>query len=176
MDVCSWDWGAITTITGAGIASATAWYISKQWRDQKGSEVISNEAKLIINDLNVIYETAHKLQDLFLANKIEELKDQVKLFVQQRNEIDSKMLLFNTLVEVGFNKKDIKSEVYKSNHLQISFSLQGDINHLIESTDNFRYENQGLVIERRGQYQDFNTEMKNYLATYALYKHKSKSA
>lgn len=45
MEVCSWDWGAIATFIGAGIASITAWLISKQWRDQKGSEVIANEAK-----------------------------------------------------------------------------------------------------------------------------------
>ena len=51
MDVCSLDWGAISTIIGAGIASATALYISRQWRDQKGSEVIANEAKSLFYDV-----------------------------------------------------------------------------------------------------------------------------
>lgn len=158
------------SICATFIATLSALVIFSQWRKQKGTEVISNEAKLIINDLNIIYETAHKLQDLFLAGRIEELKDQIKLFVQQRNDIDSRMSLFNTLVEVSFNKVDSKLEGYKEDHLQCSVFLQGNINKLIESTDNFRYENQGIVVERRGQYQDFNIKMKKYLANYSLYK------
>lgn len=48
MGVCSWDWGAlgsilgaIATFTGAGVAL----YISKSWRDQKGSDVLSEISK-----------------------------------------------------------------------------------------------------------------------------------
>lgn len=52
MEVCNWDWGAIATLIGAGIASTTAWCISNEWRNQKGSEVIANECKLILLDLN----------------------------------------------------------------------------------------------------------------------------
>lgn len=51
MDVCVIDWGAISTIIGAVIASATALYISRQWRNQKGSEVIANEAKSLFYDV-----------------------------------------------------------------------------------------------------------------------------
>jgi len=56
MDVCSWDWGAIAGFFGAGATLGTAviaLYISNQWRTQKGSEVIANEAQsllMLIND------------------------------------------------------------------------------------------------------------------------------
>lgn len=48
MEVCSWDWGAIATFVGAGVAL----YISCQWKNQKGSEVIANEAKEYIYNLS----------------------------------------------------------------------------------------------------------------------------
>lgn len=51
MEVCSWDWGAIAGFTGAGatiIAAIVAWNISEKWRDQKGDEILSNEAKNLI--------------------------------------------------------------------------------------------------------------------------------
>lgn len=55
MDACIIDWsalgsmlGAIATFVGAGVAL----YISYQWKNQKESEVIANEAKEYIYNLN----------------------------------------------------------------------------------------------------------------------------
>ena len=48
MDLCVFDWKAITPICAALIASCTALYISNKWNNQKGSEVIANEAKSMI--------------------------------------------------------------------------------------------------------------------------------
>lgn len=41
MFICTWDWGAIATILTAGVA----WLISREWRVQKRSEILSNIAK-----------------------------------------------------------------------------------------------------------------------------------
>lgn len=48
MEVCSWDWGAISTFIGVFVAL----YISWQWKNQKESEVIANEAKEYIYNLS----------------------------------------------------------------------------------------------------------------------------
>lgn len=93
MGVCSWDWGAIATLTGAGIASITAWLISNQWRNQKGSEVIANECKLILIDLNKF------LLDSELLFKLSTDKDK------------------NLLVEATINQL-IKDIIKIENHLQ----------------------------------------------------------
>lgn len=50
MDVCSWDWGAIATFIGAGVALFISW----QWKQQKASEVIANEAKKYIVNLSIL--------------------------------------------------------------------------------------------------------------------------
>lgn len=49
MDISNWDWGATATLIAAGVA----WLISKEWKTQKSSEVIANEAQsllMLIND------------------------------------------------------------------------------------------------------------------------------
>lgn len=51
MDLCVVDWGAVATIAAALIASFTAIYIYFQWKNQKGAEVIANEAKQNIQDI-----------------------------------------------------------------------------------------------------------------------------
>lgn len=51
MDLCVVDWGAISSIAAALIASFTAIYIYFQWKNQKGAEVIANEAKQNIQDI-----------------------------------------------------------------------------------------------------------------------------
>jgi len=166
MDVCSWDWGAIATFTGTGVAL----YISKEWRNQKGKEVLANEAKSIINELNLIHEKAHQLQDLLLSGNLEKLKSQIKEFVEDRNNIDLNMNLFNTLVEVNFKEKDIQLEKFKQLHMNATYQLVGKINTILEKDNNFIYENQGIIIDERGRYQDFNIQIKHYIANYAVYK------
>lgn len=51
MDLCVVDWGAISSIAAALIASGTALYISNKWSKQKGGEVIATESKQVIKDI-----------------------------------------------------------------------------------------------------------------------------
>lgn len=52
MEVCSWDWGAIATFTGAGVTILVAIVAYWIWLKQKGKEVIANEAKEYIYNLS----------------------------------------------------------------------------------------------------------------------------
>lgn len=48
MDVCSLDWGAIGSFTGAAAtlyAAKMAWKISQEWQEQKRTEVLAIEAQ-----------------------------------------------------------------------------------------------------------------------------------
>ena len=67
MDLCVFDWKGITPICAALIASCTALYISNKWNNQKGSEVIANEAKSMIIKIS-------RLQSL-QGNIIKKIKD-----------------------------------------------------------------------------------------------------
>ncbi|AOA57589.1 hypothetical protein [Acinetobacter larvae] len=53
------DWGAIATLFAAFIASATALYISNQWNNQKGREVVADESKHAIKDLLELIKIAY---------------------------------------------------------------------------------------------------------------------
>jgi len=62
MSVCSLDWGAISTIASAILASIVAWRISEKWNDQKGSEVISLECKNLWYELDKLSEIYNNLE------------------------------------------------------------------------------------------------------------------
>lgn len=51
MDLCVFDWMALSPIITACIASVTAIYIARMWRGQKRSEVVADEAKHLHSDI-----------------------------------------------------------------------------------------------------------------------------
>lgn len=80
---CSWNWGAIGSIAGAGatlIATIVAICIFKQWRNQKGSEVIANEANEIVKNLSVLHEnikyiTTHSINKNYALSMFKDIED-----------------------------------------------------------------------------------------------------
>lgn len=64
MEICTWDWGAITTLMAAGIAAGVAFLISNQWGNQKGKEFVANEAKLLIEAVNDLFSEGKELYEL----------------------------------------------------------------------------------------------------------------
>jgi molybdopterin converting factor small subunit len=62
MSVCVLDWGSISTITGAILASVVAWCISEKWNGQKSSEVISSECKNLWYELDKLSDIYEKLE------------------------------------------------------------------------------------------------------------------
>lgn len=107
MDVCSLDWGAIAGFAGAVATIGTgaiALYISNQWRKQKGSEVVANEAEsliLLLNEYEEEYMTVHSsivnIEKITLEiNKLKDLalkvRRQTQFFYQLTNEEEQSIL------------------------------------------------------------------------------------
>lgn len=127
MDVCIIDWsalggilGAIATFGGTGVAL----YIFKQWRSQKGSEVISKVAQeLIIKDMEL-----HEYVSEIKSKELEELKykllnysNNINLFIKLIDNNDNISFLnevydnyrdnlFKYLCNENFNENEFKKK------------------------------------------------------------------
>lgn len=103
----SWDWGVIAGFAGAVATIGTggiALYISNQWRKQKGSEVVANEAEsliLLINEYEEEYMAVHssivnKEKTNLEINKLKEItlrvRRQSQFFYQLTNEGEQSIL------------------------------------------------------------------------------------
>ncbi|MCH7336482.1 hypothetical protein [Acinetobacter sp. NIPH 2699] len=146
MDVCSLDWGAIAGFAGAVATIGTgaiALYISNQWRKQKGSEVVANEAEsliLLLNEYEEEYMTVHSsiVNKEKITLEINRLKDlalkvrrQTQFFYQLTNEEEQSIL---------DSKKDLTNYYKKLERLQqMSFNdaiADRDGVHLAEHVGN----------------------------------------
>lgn len=173
MDVCSWDWGAISTIIGAGIASATALYISRQWRNQKGSEVIANEANKafkVLSEIEILSFSAlkHFKDDNYkhlvstyteYQDKYEILRDSILLilYVVSDSSLKDKYSNFDNTYE-NFSK-------VISNKLEYDSFNDSNIDELTRNIDD-------IVFTKHS----YSNEIKIILSEYALFKRISKSA
>lgn len=100
MDLCTWDWGAIGSILGAGatfIAAGVALYIFTQWKNQKASEVVANEAKYTINEIFELNKVFLDLVDLSF-NDSTELKRKIDTFIS---------LTYSSLAKLAFIENTI---------------------------------------------------------------------
>lgn len=93
MDVCSWDWGAIAGFTGAVATIASpiivAVYLYNQWHDQKGKEVIANEAKTLFYEVcefhkHIDYLINYEVTDKGLINAFNKIEN---LIIDINNKI-----------------------------------------------------------------------------------------
>ncbi|MCH7294111.1 hypothetical protein [Acinetobacter higginsii] len=114
MDLCVVDWKAITPIIAASIAaciaSFTAFKISNRWSNQKGSEVIANEAKEAIYQINELSKFYQQYLNNFNPQNLDILLNEHQLiFKDLIHKID---FIFNTpinrddrkiLLEVALN-------------------------------------------------------------------------
>lgn len=101
MNVCSWDWGAIAGFSGAAatlLAGGVALFISHKWREQKGSEVISNEAAKILVVLQDYSENIIVLHSLIMNPLANNNAARVQEFKNTANQLRSQSLLFSELV------------------------------------------------------------------------------
>ena len=107
MGISSWDWGAIGSIAGALATLGTgliALWIAYQWRYQKSSEVVANEAKsliLLINEYEEEYMVVHssivnKEKTNLEINKLkgltQKVRRQTQFFYQLTNEEEQSIL------------------------------------------------------------------------------------
>jgi len=171
MDICSWDWGAIAGFVGAGttiIAAIIAWNISEKWRDQKGDEIISNEAKNILILLN---EYREKLENIHEAI-INGIADADQSFSQSRAISELELLAKKIKDQSIFFNKILETED------QLIVGIKGILNKFndeIKAID--RYEHQQFIDSEtsRTVISRFDSEIKSSitnLLTYFKYKKK----
>lgn len=152
MDVCSWDWGAIGSFVGAGatligavIASRVAWCISKQWKDQKGSEVIANETKELIKDItqsisllgNIIYDDTNST--IKNENIISNFLNIKRLDLEIHRKI---YFIENTIIFYNLDK------IYKDFNI-LNSSIIDSLGYRIDNNDFKEYERYRPLLEEK---------------------------
>lgn len=159
--VCSLDWGIIKDILvaliSAGIPSLVAWKIFRGWNNQKGSEVIANEAKNVL----VVIEKIEILQSdivfwMGLTSEINENK--LQEFSRLKDSLENSILLLNHAIDDhDFNiyLNEILEQLKKTGQ-----SLTGFESDFLEIKD--------LQFTRTNSYQ----VLKKQLLDYAVYKKK----
>ncbi len=164
MDVCSFDWSIIATYqdvmgTYLGVAATiaspiiVAVYIYKKWHDQKGKEVIANEAKEILkiieylkNDYMYRYgkiDSSINYKDLFNRDDLSthrinsfrndrKYRDRVGLLLEiiEDKEIDAVQLNIKEYT-FQYNKQEMNTD--NQENLEI---LENKLNLLIDSLNN----------------------------------------
>ncbi|MCQ1053521.1 hypothetical protein NNO95_03900 [Acinetobacter baumannii] len=159
--VCSLDWGIIKDILGllisAGIPSLVAWKIFRGWNNQKGSEVIANEAKNI----------------LVTIEKIEILQGDIRFWLGLKSEINE-----NKLQEFSKLKDSLENSILLLNHAIDDHDFNFYLNEILEQLKNADrsltgFESDFLEIKdlqftRTNSYQ----VLKKQLLDYAVYKKK----
>lgn len=168
MEVCSIDWGAIATFTGGAIAL----YISWQWRNQKGSEVIANEANKafkVLSEIEILSLSTLKhfnndnYKHLVITyteyqDKYEILRDSILLilYVVNDSSLKDKYSNFNNTYE-NFSK-------VISNKLEYDSFNDSNIDELTRNIDD-------IVFTKH----HYSNELKIILSEYALFKKRYKN-
>lgn len=151
-------------------------YTFNSWRDQKGSEVIANEAKLIIDKLNESLEISENLKysllgmNFDIANKHSlELNDCLRI-------IDTRINLLNILVNVQFKEIDENISIFQSNYRQVTLLFIMYSNKIISDNKVHTNDLSKIILNKSYEHELQNYNFKIYLANYALYKEYDKSA
>lgn len=168
MEVCSWDWGAIATFTGGGIAL----YISWQWRSQKGSEVIANEAVKAFKVLSEIEILSVSILKHFKDDNYKHLVSTYTDYQDKYEILNNSILLIlyvvndSSLKDKYFNFDNTYENFSKviSNKLEYDSFHDSNIDELTRNIDD-------IVFTK----QFYSKELKLILSEYALFKKKYKS-
>lgn len=110
MQVCNWNWAAIAGFTGAAttlIAGIIALYISSKWREEKNSELLSNEAAKILVILEDYRENLVNLDHEMMQPSRSDNKDKLEELRQIARQLRSRATLFGELA----NHKNIAIEL-----------------------------------------------------------------
>lgn len=123
--MCSIDWvivkDILVALIGAGIPSIVAWQIFKSWREQKGSEVVANEAKRLLVDLAELISLSKKMNSNTL------LDDQIQKALKS----------FNFQTDIIINQLDFLIEEVSSEQQEILKNLKNDLYSTNESLSKF---------------------------------------
>jgi hypothetical protein len=172
MNVCNWDWGAIGSIAGA-IATFTgagvALYISRQWREQKASEIIAKDSKdlieNIIKNISTLGEIIYKDTSSIIRN--ENVINSFLICKKLDLEIHSKIYSIDNLIII--DNLDNLDNLYKSFNDQ-NLSILDNLEFRIEKDDFKEYERyRPLLIEKHKALTKIGEEIMNKLSLYSIH-------
>ncbi|MGQ1276548.1 hypothetical protein [Acinetobacter baumannii] len=170
MEFCSLDWGAIAGFAGVGatiIAARVAWNISEEWKNQKGSEVIAEEAKEVIKLLlDNIFNSTALINNVGLNSNIDQ--ERFIFLRDQSNEIIRRTLFIDACVYIEGLRDSIdnynrNNKVILNNLHTMIYESFTDEQFIILKVD------QELRDKAHSQY---CFELIKRLQPYALYRHK----
>lgn len=130
MNICDWDWGVIAGFSGAIATLLTgfiALYISSQWKQQKRSEILSNEAAKILDILEDYREKLVSLDHEMMKPSRNDNKDKLEELRQIARQLRNRATLFGELA----NNDDVAEEIRN-----IAAAYYSKANHLKEMKDN----------------------------------------
>lgn len=110
MDICSWNWGAIASIASAIITSLVAICISRKWKAQKASEVLSNEAEKVLSLLIDYKKSLIGLDSCLSTPSKNDSEKKLEEFREITHSLNHQSSLFSELIDNG--KKEV-SEIEK---------------------------------------------------------------
>ncbi|MBU3083143.1 hypothetical protein [Acinetobacter seifertii] len=144
--ICDLDCGIIkdyvVPIISALIPSIVAWLIYRGWNNQKGTEVIANEAKQNIKDLLEIINISYNMNSYTASpelvaekfKRFELLSEQIlrsSLFINECIVIDDFYSLLNKFNELCWDVKDIGLESDPvRNHKDFKNKLSGKVGYI----------------------------------------------
>ena len=127
MDMCEIDWGSLSTIIAALIASATAFCISNKWQGQKGQEVLATESRLLLYDLyelkeHMIFLVSDKL------NRDVNFQDEINKFENRVSKIQKSLLFLSNELESNHHNeiKELWESLNLTNKELASYRSEND--------------------------------------------------
>lgn len=129
MDVCSWDWSIIATYqnvmeTYLGVAATiaspiiVAVYIYNKWHDQKGKEVIANEAKKLLDNVNELKIKRNILSNMYLIEDIDKIESTLSDFRDKNSKI---------IIEIDSFIDLIKKKKFKTTEILLIRNVMYDL-------------------------------------------------
>lgn len=148
-------------------------YTFNIWREQKSTEVIAIEAKLIINELSRSLKLSEDLFYSFMQNNLDLYEsNKSNLYNIIDNSIKFQLDTLSHLIYVNNNgKSDEKLNEVIFQHNQSFYLFNGKLNYVNENKNKLNSDdiNKQIIIAF-GDHRDCNLKLKSYLANYALYK------
>lgn len=148
-------------------------YTFNSWREQKSSEVIANEAKIILNDLSQSLSLSVDLFYSFMSNDMNSYQEnKSRLYNLTEKKVKYQLFTLEELIILN-NKNKRDDELSNTIHLYLH------IYYIFNSKLNYTTENKGVIsnddifkqiIEAVDNYRNINLKLKSKIAFYALYK------
>lgn len=148
-----------------------AYFVYDKWHEQKGSEVIANEAKDLILKIIEVEKLNNSISNFIAFKNNDEEKDHIKAIIKEfKEKTDNLHQYFDFIVEVIHEKEDIKGLLDK--YLEQSTLSIVRYNALLEA-NNPQDSIKKVALGLQHVYINMGNSIKSKLIDYVLYKKKN---